>query len=113
MVYKLGNISDLASLSINHTKHKEVLARHLSLLTHLYGADRDIDHSDGGFVIYAEPGTTEQRLKACFDYSNHTPEYITYDDNSNLCTILYLINNEFAVTILMASEDVPEEIKEN
>lgn len=113
MVYKLGNISDLASLSINAAKHKEVLARQLSLLTHLYGADRDIDHADGGFVIYAEPGTTEQALKACFDYSERIPEYIAYDDDSNLCTILYLLNNEFAVTILMASEDVPAEIKEN
>ena len=113
MVYKLGNISDLASLSLHNDIHKEVLARHLSLLTNLYGTDRDIDHADGGFVIYAEPGTTEQMLKACFDYSKHTPEYITYDDDSNLCTILYLLNNEFAVTILVASEDVPNDIKEN
>ena len=112
MVYKLGNLSDFAPLSINNAKHKEVLTRHLSLLTNLYGADRDIDHADGGFVIYAEPGTTEQTLKACFDYSRHIPEYIIYDDVSNLCTILYLLNNEFAVTLFLASEDVPHEIKE-
>ena len=79
------------------------------MLSAEYGENRNVNESDGGFILYAEPGTNTNELKAFFDISKHTVEYVnTY---GSLCEGYYLLNNDFAVVIVMSIDDTPMEIR--
>ena len=86
----------------------ELLCHHASVLTHEYGADRNIDDSDGGYILYAVPGTDAEELKAFFDVSKHTPEHV--DQYDTLCEAVYLRNNDCLVVIIISLDDAPTEI---
>ena len=115
MVYKLANTSDLETLSLDDTVTRDVLLEFTSVLTSEYGADRNVDTDDGGYVLYAAPGTTPEELKQWFDYSTHTIEYVNREFRASppLCCAMFLLNNDFSVVIVMSIEDAPVEIVDN
>ncbi len=115
MVYKSGNVSDLLKLnSVDDTTYN-VLYELTSVLTNEYGKDRNIDEDDGGYVLYATPGTKAEEIKAFFDYSAHEIEYVNrfLKAQPPICTAFYILNNEFVVTIVVSIEDAYKEIIEN
>ena len=108
MVYKLGNYADMESLPPLDEKTEEILTTYTSILSIEYGEERNVDEADGGVVFYAPPGTDREELKACFDYTKHTPEYA--DRYGSICVAMYITGNEYAVVIVMSIADTPEEI---
>ena len=108
MVYKIGNISDLASIAISDSKAYELLSQYARLLSYEYGEDRNVDQSDGGFVLYATPGTNSEEIKAYFDYTNHVVE--SADRFGSLVVAMFILHNEFVVLIVMSEDDAPAEI---
>ena len=110
MVYKLGNVADLEMLSSVSRDIMDILYEELNLLSKEYGSNRDIDNDDGGYVVYATKGTPFEDIKAVFDCSMYTIEYVDYFES--LCKAFYIVNNEFVVTIVMHIEDIPKEVKE-
>lgn len=114
MVYKLGNVTDLESLPAMDKITYGVLWEFTNVLTNEYGADRDVDNDDGGYVLYATPGTKAEEVKAMFDYSA-TIEYVnrTLQAEPPICSALYLLNNDYAVVIVMSIADAPKEITDN
>lgn len=115
MVYKLGNLKDLESLPPMDKITYGVLWEFTSVLTNEYGENRDIDNDAGGFVLYATPGTSPEEIKAVFDFSAHTIEYVnrTLQAEPPICSALYILNNDFAVVIVMSISDAPKEITDN
>lgn len=112
MVYKLANISDLAQLPKLDPRVKDTLFEYTKVLTYEYGADRNVDTSDGGYVLYATPGTPAEAIKPFFDYSAHCLEYVNRDLQASppICAALYILTNDYAVVIVMALSDAPPEI---
>ena len=108
MVYKIGNISDLASIAIPDSKAYELLSQYARLLSYEYGEDRNVDLSDGGFALYATPGTDCKEIKAYFDYSKHTVE--SADRFGSLISAMYILHNEFVITLIMSADDAPIEL---
>ena len=108
MIYKIGNLADLESLPLISDVALELLYHHASVLTHEYGENRNVDDSDGGYILYAVPGTSAEEVKAFFDFSKHPPEHV--DQYDTLCEAVYLLNNDFAVVIIMSLDDAPTEI---
>ena len=108
MVYKLGNDKDMDTLPPLDGKTEEIIYVYTSTLTYQYGEERNIDEDDGGYVLYATPGTDREELKACFDYTKHTPEYV--DRYGSICVAMYITHNEYAVVIITSIADAPEEI---
>lgn len=112
MVHKLGSTRDM---SIIPKVDEDIYCKlHIlcSVFDTFYNSDRDIDNDDGGFVLYTEPGTSSEELRAYFDYSKHIPECISYEDDSDICTVSYILNNEFTVVIVIHRKDIPKEILE-
>ena len=72
MVYKIGTITDLATLPPMDNTALELVYYHASVLTHEYGANRNVNESDGGFVLYATPGTNVKDIKAFFSEAAST-----------------------------------------
>ena len=109
MVYKIGNLADLARLPSVDDATMALLYHHARTLSAEYGENRKVNESDGGFVLYVEAGTNINDLKAFFDISKHTVEYAnTY---GSLCEAYYLLNNDFVVVIVMSIFDAPTEIR--
>ena len=108
MVYKIGNISNLESIAITDENAYALLSQYARLLSYEYGEDRNVDLSDGGFVLYATPGTNSEEIKAYFDYSKHTVE--SADRFGSLVVAMWIIHNEFVVLIVMSEDDAPIEI---
>ena len=111
MVYKLGNISDMKTLPELQDEVQKIIYDQLEILTQFYGADRDVDNDDGGYVLYADPGTSNEEIKAMFDYSQHLPEFVTLHRHTEplTCSSLYLLHNEYGIVLLMALQDIPVE----
>ena len=108
MVYKIGNMSDLSTLPLINDTALELLCHHASVLSHEYGESRNIEEDDGGYILFASSGTNAAELKAFFDVSVHTPEHV--DRYGNLCEAVYLLNNDYAIVIIMSVADAPIEL---
>ena len=112
MVHKIGNVADLSTLPPMDTRTKEQIQYLASTLSQYYGENRNVDNDDGGFVLYVEPGTHPDEVKKVFNFATHIVEYVTSDYDSVPPTLYahYLLNNEFAVSIIMSIADAPAEI---
>ena len=107
MVYKIGNLADVKKLTDISMDVWQLLYHHARVLSTEYGEDRNIDNDDGGFVLYCTPGTKGEDIKACFDYTKHTMESI--DRHGQLYAAIYILTNEFAVTIVGSIVDAPHQ----
>lgn len=109
MVYKIGGLSDLARIPSIAEGAKEYLYHYASVLSVEYGDGRDIDKDLGGYILYAVPGTTDDEIKAYFDYTQNEIDIV--DSNGSFCSALYIIGDDYGVVIVMSIEDAPDEIK--
>ena len=109
MIYKIGNIADMKNLPPLEKNFEIFLTNCAKSLTAIYGADRNVDNDDGGYLLYVEKDTPHDEIKKYFDYATHTLEYanVFYE----VACATYLLNNEFAVTLVMNVTDIPDEIK--
>ena len=108
MVYKIGNIKDLEALPPMDKCTKELLYHYAKILSSEYGEERDIDHSDGGYILYATSNATDEDIKAYFDYTRHRAECV--ERYGEVYSAMYLLNNEYVVTIVARIADMPLEI---
>ena len=111
MVYKLGTSKDmsmLASLTVPHTV-RCALQGDLAILDREYGAERNIDKNDGGFLLYCTPGTKPMEVKSFFDPGKHVPEWAEPVRGEPAYTMaLYLLTNDYAVELVMATQDAED-----
>ena len=113
MVYKIARMADLQILPCMDSRIRSRIHALVKTLSTLYGEDRNIDCDDGGFIVYAEPGTAPEMIRKVFDYTAHTAEYVTceHDCIPLMLYAHYVLHNEFTVTIVTALSSAPEEIK--
>ena len=109
MIYKLAHLEDVRMLPISEWSAVPIVKATLSVLDEVYGEDRNVDESDGGYLLYASRGTKEEELKAAFDFSTKIWEDVEY--HGNLVEIIYLLNNEYSVTLVLHEEDMPEMLR--
>ena len=110
MIYKLAHLEDVRMLPISEWNAVPIVKATLSVLDEVYGEDRNVDESDGGYLLYASRGTNPEELKAYWNYEDRLYESIEVEDGYAI--ILYLLNNEYSVTLVMAVEDLPENLKQ-
>lgn len=112
MVYKLGTMADLETLPLMDAEIRNTIAVCLFVLDETYGSDRDIDKDLGGYLLFAEPGTSADELRSYFDYTQFLPEYVDLlDSDPQYACALYLLSNDFGIVILTALSDASKEIQ--
>ena len=109
MIYKLGNTKDIDNIPNLNDGEKEAITKFAKIFTEMYGADRDIDHDMGGYILYGTKGTTDDELKEKFDYSEYLVEYIE-EFEGNIYAAAYILSADFAVVIITHADDFPGEI---
>lgn len=111
MVYKITNIFDMAELPPLDRNTWGSVYNNAKILDDEYGAERNTDFGDGGYVLCVAYGTPIEELKQRFDYTKFTPEYVYRSiTEPKVITAGYLLNNEFIVVIVIHECDCPEEI---
>ena len=80
MVYKLGNVKDIEKVPAIEGDTYKALYKYLNILESEYGKDRDLDKDDGGYVLYAERGTSLEELETYFDYSRYLLQSVYLDE---------------------------------
>lgn len=108
MIYKIGTISDMDSIVFENNEVKQLVYHYVSILTYEYGADRNIDTDNGGYILYATMGTTAEEIKAFFDYTQDLVEFVEVQDD--VCSALYILSSDYGVVIIMSLSDTPPEI---
>lgn len=108
MVYKIGTIADMDSIAFENDNIKQTVYHYVSILTYEYGADRNIETDDGGYVLYATMGTTAEEIKAFFDYTANLVEFVDVKDG--VCSALYILSSDYGVVIITSLADTPPEI---
>ena len=111
MVYKIGNVSDLEGIPITDSFTYDILHHYARVLTCEYGEKRNLDTDDGGFILYATPDTSTEDIKTFFDYTKHIVESV--DRFGQLYAAMYILHNEFVVTIVGCINDIPTELTEH
>jgi hypothetical protein len=85
--------------------------RIVKILDEVYGADRDVDHGDGGFVLIAETVQDVEVIERGYeDLSGKAYEVVDAIncESGVLINAFFLHNNEFGVNVLMPFEIAPK-----
>ena len=104
MVYKIGTVSEIASIPIKEDKAKEWIYHFTQILESEYGAERDID-SVGGYVLYVTQGSSAKEIKDIFDYTECLIELSDIVDG--VCYAMYLLGDDFGVVIVASIDAMP------
>ena len=108
MVYKIGLMSDLERITITDDDTKNIIRHYARILTDEYGADRNIDKDDGGYILYATPEAKAEELKKFFDYTQNIAEFV--EVQGEVCAAVYILSSDYGVVIVMSVADAPPEI---
>ncbi len=108
MIYKIGTVADMESIVFEDSTSKKEVCKYATILTEEYGADRNIDKDDGGYILYATPGTKADDLRKLFDYTQNIVEFVDVD--GGVCSAVYILSSDFGVVIVMSLADAPPEI---
>ena len=109
MVFKLGTVEDMKMLPQLESNLHDYIKYLLLVLDTEYGTDRDIDISDGGYVVFVTANTSDDEITEVFDYTKHTVEYVEVGEPYS--TAVYLLNNEYTIMLIMPTEELPEELR--
>ena len=104
MVYKIGTVSEIATIPIAEDKAKEWIYHFTQILDGEYGAERNID-SVGGYVIYAPEGASAEEIKDIFDYTECLIELS--DIVGDACYAMYLLGDDYGVVIVASIDAMP------
>ena len=79
------------------------LQYNIDLLEENYGADRDIDHDDGGFVLLFTRAEDLAQVRAVtnINFACHSPEWVDRINTAaeDYAAALYLISNDFGIIL--------------
>jgi hypothetical protein len=114
ILYKAGTVKELSRFEevMDHDLYSAAL-NIVKILDCEYGADRDVDQGDGGFVLIAENVQDLEVINRRYKDLNGSA-YEAVDvvkcESGVYINAFFLHNNEFGVNVLMPIEIAPEAI---
>ena len=123
MILKIGTLKDLDR---NKEKMPEEVFRHLhcsiEFLEENYSAERDIDHDDGGYVLFFDSLEALEKIRTMgmIDFTYHVPEWVDRIKTAkeDYGAALYLTSNDFGIiltapaNILSMLPDIEESLQD-
>ena len=119
MLHKAGTVKELERIVEKFPSlPKEVCLEALRLVKILdatYGADRDVDADDGGFVLLAENMEDLRLIRqrhVGLDGKRHEAVSVIKSGDKPYINAFFLCNNEFGINVLMPREIAPPDLSE-
>ena len=112
MIYQLSHTSEMESLPFAVTgKLFDNLMEFLIVLDNEYGKDRDVEHDDGGFVLFCLPGAKGAAFDRYPELSQLSPEWVNFIDcDPQYCAALYMPREDYSIVIVMPTADAPFDV---
>jgi hypothetical protein len=112
MLIKAGTVKELAQFErmIDSDLYMAAL-RIVKILDEVYGAERDVDNSDGGFVLIAENVQDVEAINRRYENlgrNAHEAVDAVNCESGVLINAFFIHNNEFGVNVLMPLEIAPK-----
>lgn len=106
MVYLCRTESEVRNIGYRYPEevYKELLTG-CAALDRYYGSDRT-----GGYFIVAETEEDLVEMNATFDSGKHICEWVTRLGTSGFLSALYVLDNDFCVTVIMPEAIAPKKI---
>jgi hypothetical protein len=109
---KAGTVKELSQFegTIDRDKDKVAL-RIVAMLDETYGAGRDVDGGDGGFVLIAESVQDVSLIGQRYvklDGSRHEAVDVVKCEKEPYINAFFLCNNEFGINVFMPMKIAPE-----
>ena len=113
-MYKAGTVRELAEFNgkMDDYLYREALSI-VKILDNEYGADRDVNNGDGGFVLIAENIHDVALIRERYKHiGSDICEVVDIFNSSSgrYVNAFYLSNNEFGINVLMPIEIAPLEL---
>ena len=105
ILFKAGTVKELSQFEekIGRDMYRAALSI-VTILDKVYGADRDVDNGDGGFVLIAnnvqDIADIGQRYVK-LDDNRHEIVDVVKCENKTYINAFFLCNNEFGINVLM------------
>lgn len=111
MLYRIGTTQEADSLcSQLPPAAAEKLLRSISLIDAWYGSARDYLEV-GGYSILIDSVKDIAELKAIVDIDNHPCKWCSrIDENGEYLYVIYLMNDDFTITVFMPIAIAPDSI---
>ena len=112
LLYRIGTMAELSKteLQLPHPVLAD-LTRTTSTLDREYGAARN-HLTTGGYSLIVEEALDLPQLKQIINYDSHPCEWATeVAEGSGYVSALYLLNNDFSITVYMPIAIAPNTIK--
>jgi hypothetical protein len=111
-LYKAGTVKELSRFRevMNGDLYLAAL-RIVKILDDNYGSDRDVDNSDGGFVLVAENVRDIEIIRRGYKYlenGGYEAVDVVKSGSGIYINAFFLHNNEFGVNILMPIDIAPK-----
>jgi hypothetical protein len=117
MLYKAGTVKEMKQIIGKSPNLPEEVCREAlrlaKILDDVYGADRDVDKDDGGFVLIAENIQDIALInREHIDMDRNTYETVTIlkCEKEPYINVFFLCNNEFGINILMPMIITPSQV---
>ena len=111
MIYKLANPCDLQELPPMDSAVRDILLQYTTILSTEYGDNRDIDHEDGGYVLYATPDTTTEEVRKVFDPNGCVPEMVVrIDSHPVYIYTVFILSSDYGVVLVTPASAMPTDL---
>lgn len=111
---KLGHLGDMKLIDNLPKEVKITVKDILTILDTEYGADRDIDSDNGGYVVIIEDILDYIKLKEFnIDLEEMIPEYvdgIVIENNVDYINAMLLCSNDYSISIICPLSIAPQNL---
>lgn len=107
MVYKLAHEAEISNLpSLVPGKLYDSLLEFLLVLDNEYGADRNVEQDDGGYVLFCTPGTTDNEIQRYFHFNGLISDWVTsISHDPDYCASAYFLRDDYVVILIRAENE--------
>jgi hypothetical protein len=114
MLHKAGTVKEIEKVrkstpDLPGEIYRETL-RLVKILDEVYGADRDVNNGDGGFVLIAENVQDLAAIRRQYvdmDSNRHEAVSIVQCEKEPYLNVFFLQNNEFGINVFMPMSIAP------
>lgn len=101
MLTKFGHMSEVREATLDIPKDAyNSLVECVQVLDNEYGANRNVDEDDGGYVVLLKVEGDIAELRTFFPVDTCLPEWVNLS-RSGYTTTLYMMNNDYSVVLIM------------
>lgn len=107
MVYKLAHEAEISSPPFPASgKLYDSLLEFLLVLDNEYGADRNVEQDDGGYVLFCTPGTTDNEIQRYFHFNGLISDWVTsISHDPDYCASAYFLRDDYVVILIRAENE--------